>query len=128
MLLQPTWRNQSQTRAMSHNTPILEIGITPLPSAAPSAFTDRPYSIAFRVVNTEFSRQPVVTEDPSDYIDPEAQLANVRIYNWIHPLGDLVTSLIASGLTLDWLHEHDAVPWQMFEAVVNDGSGLYRWP
>jgi hypothetical protein len=55
-----------------------------------------------------FSREPVVTEDPSDYVDPEAQLANASIYNWIHPLGDLVTSLIASGLTLDWLHEHGA--------------------
>jgi len=74
-----------------------------------------------------FSRQPVVTEDPNDYVDPEAQLANASIYNWIHPLGDLVTSLIASGLTLNWLHEHDAVTWRMFEALVMDGSGLYRW-
>jgi hypothetical protein len=75
-----------------------------------------------------FSRRPMITEDPSDYVDPEAQLANSSIYNWIHPLGDLVTSLIASGLTLDLLHEHDAVPWRMFEALVEDGSGLYSWP
>jgi len=75
-----------------------------------------------------FSREPVVTEDPSDYIDPEALLANTRIYNWIHPIGDLVTSLIASGLTLDWLHEHDAVTWRMFAALIEDDSGLYRWP
>jgi 2-polyprenyl-3-methyl-5-hydroxy-6-metoxy-1,4-benzoquinol methylase len=75
-----------------------------------------------------FSRQPVVTEDTSDYIDSEAQLANPRIYNWIHPLGDLVTSLIASGFTLDWLHEHAAIPWRMFRALVQDDSGLYRWP
>src|SRR6266851_9765798 len=27
-----------------------------------------------------------------------SQLSNARIYNWIHPLGGLVTSLIASGL------------------------------
>jgi hypothetical protein len=75
-----------------------------------------------------FSREPVVTEDPNDYDDPEAQLANASIYNWIHPLGDLVTSLIASSLRLDWLHEHDAVTWRMFRALVEDSSGLYRWP
>jgi SAM-dependent methyltransferase len=75
-----------------------------------------------------FARQPIMTEDPSDYIDPEARLVNSKIYNWIHPLGDLVTSLIAFGLTLDWLHEHDAVTWQMFETLVKDGAGLYRWP
>jgi len=75
-----------------------------------------------------FSREPVVTDDPSDYIDPEWLLANTRIYNWIHPLGDLVTSLISSGLMLDWLHEHDGVAWRMFETLVEDGSGLYRWP
>ena len=31
-------------------------------------------------------------------------------------------------MRLDWLHEHDAVPWRMFEILVKDGDGLYRWP
>jgi SAM-dependent methyltransferase len=75
-----------------------------------------------------FSRQPVVAEDPTDYIDPEAHLVNSTIYNWIHPLSDVLTSLVKSGLRLDWLHEHDAVPWRMFKVLVEDGSGSYRWP
>jgi SAM-dependent methyltransferase len=75
-----------------------------------------------------FSRRPVVSVDPRDYVDPEARLANAKTYTWIHPLGDLVTSLIASGLDLDWLHEHDAVTWKMFETLVKDSAGLYRWP
>ena len=75
-----------------------------------------------------FSREPVVSEDPQDYVDPNARLANATIYNWIHTLGDVVTSLIASGMTLDWLHEHDAVAWRMFRILVEDASGLYRWP
>ena len=53
---------------------------------------------------------------------------NARTYNWIHPLGELVTGLIGSGLTLDWLHEHDAVAWRMFECLTQDAAGLYRWP
>ena len=75
-----------------------------------------------------FLRDPIVADDPRDYADPQARLANARTYNWIHPLGDVVTSLIASGLTLDWLHEHDAVTWRMFECLVEDATGLCRWP
>ncbi len=75
-----------------------------------------------------FSREPMVDTEGCDYVDPDARLANAAIYNWIHPLGDVITRLIASGMTLDWLHEHDAVPWQMFRILVKDPSGLYRWP
>lgn len=75
-----------------------------------------------------FSREPVIETDPRDYIDQSARLRNTAVYNWIHPLGDLVTSLIAAGMTLDWLHEHDAVTWQMFRILERDAAGLYRWP
>jgi hypothetical protein len=61
-------------------------------------------------------------------VDPDARLVNATIYNWIHPLGDVVTCLITSGMTLDWLHEHDAVIWRIFGILVKDPSGLYRWP
>jgi SAM-dependent methyltransferase len=75
-----------------------------------------------------FSHEPVVDTEGADYVDPDARLANSTIYNWIHPLGDVITNLIASGMTLSWLHEHDGVPWRMFRVLVKDASGLYRWP
>lgn len=75
-----------------------------------------------------FSGEPVVLDDPRDYADPDARLVNARTYNWIHPLGQIVTSLIGAGLELEWLHEHDAVAWRMFDILVKDASGLYRWP
>lgn len=87
-----------------------------LPTATPGFFA--PY----------FSHEPVVDTEGGDYVDFNARLANAAIYNWIHPLGDVVTSLIASGMTLEWLHEHDAVPWRMFRILMKDASGLYRWP
>jgi len=75
-----------------------------------------------------FSREPVIDTDPGDYVDPAARLKNTITYNWIHPLGGILTSLIAAGMALDWLHEHDGVPWRMFRILVKDASGLYRWP
>jgi SAM-dependent methyltransferase len=75
-----------------------------------------------------FGRDALVVDDPRDYADPSARLTNARQYNWIHPLGDVVAGLNAVGMRLQWLHEHDGVPWQMFECLVKDASGLYRWP
>jgi len=75
-----------------------------------------------------FGRDPIPSDDPRDYSDPEARLANARSYNWIHPLGELVSQLIEAGLRLDWLHEHDAIVWRMFACLERGGDGLYRWP
>ena len=75
-----------------------------------------------------FLGEPLVFDNPCDYADDTARLRNARTYEWIHPLGEIVTALLAAGLTLRWLHEHDAVPWRMFKALVEDASGMYRWP
>jgi SAM-dependent methyltransferase len=75
-----------------------------------------------------FEREPIPNDDTRDYADLEARLTNTHTYNWIHPLGELITDLITAGMTLDWLHEHDAVPWRMFECLTKFPDRLYRWP
>ena len=75
-----------------------------------------------------FAQGALVFDDPSDYADAAARLSHARTYEWLHPLGTIVTALIDAGLTLRWLHEHDAVPWRMFELLIEDADGMYRWP
>jgi SAM-dependent methyltransferase len=75
-----------------------------------------------------FHSEPLVLDDPSDYADPEARLTNSRTCEWIHPLGSVVSALIAAGLRLDWLHEHDAITWRMFKCLTAGSDGLFRWP
>ena len=75
-----------------------------------------------------FSREPVVMEEAHDYIDETTTAANATIYTWVHPLGDVVSALLKAGMTLDWLHEHDAVTWHMFDVLVKGADGLWRWP
>jgi SAM-dependent methyltransferase len=75
-----------------------------------------------------FAREPMVIDDASDYADPQAQLQNARTYQWIHPLGAVVSELVAAGLRLSWLHEHDSVPWRMFNCLVRQAPGRYCWP
>lgn len=73
-------------------------------------------------------RAPLINSDPNDYADPDARLTNATTHQWLHPVGDVLTALIEAGLRLDWLHEHDRVPWRMFKCLVQDEAGLYCWP
>lgn len=75
-----------------------------------------------------FHRQAVVLIEPGDYADPEARLANATNVSWMHPLSDIVGGLIDAGLSLDWLHEHAQVPWQMFQVLVKREDGDWHWP
>ena len=73
-----------------------------------------------------FHRDGLIFDSETDYADPDARLTNTRTCEWIHPIGEVVTGLIAAGLELRWLHEHDRVPWRMFEHLVEDADGMYR--
>ena len=75
-----------------------------------------------------FVGQPLRFDDARDYADDSVRLENATTYEWLHPLGEIVTSLLDAGLTLKWLHEHDSVPWPMFEQLTKDTNGMYHCP
>lgn len=75
-----------------------------------------------------FERAARVWDDPTDYADPTARVANSRTVNWLHPLGDILGALGAAGLALDWLHEHPRMAWPLFRCLVRDAEGLWTWP
>jgi len=72
-------------------------------------------------------RGEMTETDPRDYADPDARLANATTRQWLHPVADVVTAVIDAGMRLDWLHEHDAITWRMFDCL-KDTDGLFRWP
>jgi len=74
------------------------------------------------------AREPVIMEQTRDYIDAAATLHNPTTYTWVHPLGDIVSGLLQTGMALDWLHEHDGVPWRLFEVLTRSADRLWRWP
>ena len=75
-----------------------------------------------------FQREPFLLDDARDYADATARLRNSRTMQWVHPLGRIVTALLQAGMRLDWLNEHDGVPWRMFRILVRQADGIYRWP
>ena len=54
--------------------------------------------------------------------------ASSESFNWIHPLSDILGSLIGAGLRLDFLHEHEVLPYKLFPSMVPADNGFYRLP
>jgi SAM-dependent methyltransferase len=62
-----------------------------------------------------FARGPLYDDSPGTYADLDAPTVHNASYAWQHPLGTVVTALVAAGLRIEFLHEH---PFTLFP----------RWP
>ena len=75
-----------------------------------------------------FQGGAIVVDDPRDYANPVAQLANARTHQFIHPVASVVQALLDAGLRLTMLHEHDTLAWKQFGCMVETEGRLYRLP
>jgi SAM-dependent methyltransferase len=71
---------------------------------------------------------PFVYDDATTYTGDPTPLTHTRSYEWSHPLTDIIAGLLEAGLCLNFLHEHEALPYRHFPMMVSDGEGLYRLP
>jgi SAM-dependent methyltransferase len=62
----------------------------------------------------ESERRPLVFHDEVSYADPEADQPSHTLYQWLHPLGDVVSAIAGAGMTIEWLHEFDYSPYSTF--------------
>lgn len=51
-----------------------------------------------------------------------------RTYEWQHPLSSILNALIAAGLRIDFVTEHDALPWQIYPFLEKGTDRLFRLP
>lgn len=80
-----------------------------------------------RIVRDYFSRDPQVYDEPGTYADRSATTVHNRSVEWQHTLGDVVSALAATGLRIEFLHEHDVSLFPRFENFeVRDG--YHRFP
>jgi SAM-dependent methyltransferase len=75
-----------------------------------------------------FGREPLLLENTEDYADPTIRLRNRRTVEFLHPLSDIVTALLAAGLRIDRFQEHDNMVWKMFDCLVKRARDEYSWP
>ncbi len=81
---------------------------------------------ALRVEHSYFEeREPYVDDVDTTYTDGDGRLTNARAYEWNHSIGEIVTAVIASGLRVIELTEHDWTVWARFPWLVETDD--HRW-
>jgi SAM-dependent methyltransferase len=80
------------------------------------------------IEHTYFEReQPFVWTDGGTYVTTDVEFEHNVTHEWNHGLGEIVSALLAEGLTVTGLTEHDSVPWDALPGqMVQVGGGEYR--
>lgn len=73
-------------------------------------------------------KEGVRFDDNATYTDGPHLSKGTVTYEWSHGLGEIVTSLIESGLQIEFLHEHQFAEYHAFPACAGDGKGHWRFP
>ena len=73
-------------------------------------------------------RQPLVFDETQTYTGDQRPLAHTRNYEWIHPVSDVVNALLAAGMAIDFLNEHEIVVWHAFPHLVEVGEDQFALP
>lgn len=72
--------------------------------------------------------QPIEYDAPCSYTGDPAIVNHSATREWVHPLSDFVAAIHAAGLRLNFLHEHNQVPWQYFPSMeVGPATGLWQF-
>ncbi len=56
--------------------------------------------------------EAIVFEYPGTYVATAATFTHNVTHQWNHGLGEIVTALLAAGMDITMLVEHDSVPWE----------------
>lgn len=67
-------------------------------------------------------------EDTGTYADLGAETENNRTYERDHTLGEIVSAIAGSGLTIEFLHEHDYTLFPRWPILEKSGFDTYRLP
>lgn len=66
-------------------------------------------------------------EDGGTYVATDARFSHNVSWSWNHGLGETVSALLAEGMRITMLEEHDSVPWDALPGLMEDiGGGEHR--
>jgi SAM-dependent methyltransferase len=66
--------------------------------------------------------EPMVWDEPQTYV-PGAALAHSVTQQWNHGLGDIIGALLAAGMEVTGLVEHQSVPWEALPGQMTQLEG-----
>jgi hypothetical protein len=70
---------------------------------------------------------PLVCDEPGTYVDTDVKFTHTASNSWNHGLGEIVTALLATGMVLTQLVEHDSLPWNALPGQMSSlANGVWR--
>ena len=70
---------------------------------------------------------PTVWHTDQTYVETDQRLTHTETHEWNHGLGEVITALLAHGLQLTALVEHQSIPWEALPGqMVKGEDGEYR--
>jgi SAM-dependent methyltransferase len=72
-------------------------------------------------------KEAMVFDEGGTYVETDAVFTHNRTHEWNHGLGEISTALMAAGMDLTGLVEHDSVPWDALPGQMERiGGGEWR--
>jgi SAM-dependent methyltransferase len=72
-------------------------------------------------------KEPLVWDEGGTYVQTDVEFTNNTTHEWNHGLGEIVGAVLAAGLRLTALEEHDTVPWNALPGQMHDtGRGEFQ--
>lgn len=91
-------------------------------------FADDDQAVTPRVHYPYFrTDQPLKFENQGSYADRNADITTVN-YEWPHSMGEIINSLIESGLSIDYLHEFPFSSYQSHPFMKKRDDGYWHYP
>lgn len=75
-----------------------------------------------------FHTEPIVWNEPGTYVEVEAETTNNLTYQWVHPLGEVVSAVAAEGFRVEFLHEFDFTGYRRWPFLEKTADEVYRLP
>jgi SAM-dependent methyltransferase len=73
------------------------------------------------------TEEPVVLLSEGTYVETDVEFTANTTITWNHGLGEIVGAILAAGLSLTMLEEHDSVPWEGLPGKMREGrDGEWR--
>lgn len=69
----------------------------------------------------------IYEEYEGTYADTSSKIVS-KEYGWNHSLGEVVTSLAAAGLHIEFLREHEESPYDIFPELKKNDKGFFEMP
>ena len=72
-------------------------------------------------------KEPLIFNEPGTYVETDVEFSSITTHEWNHGLGEIVTALLAAGMTVTGLVEHRSVPWNALPGQMRDlGDGEWQ--